>query len=395
MKNLFTVRNIIIGAVILFFAAAVGYKYYEWSTLQSLSSLYNQTWTQEFSLVQNENKSAQPYLKVYNKIFGKDAQSDALVNNYNELNGNLQVIISNQEDYATLLKNDNSAYSNINTWFLFGKKGNFAKKIISDQKQYYQYEINDANIAHARYWLTYNLFAVIKDRTISTQFLMDTESDPNSLITQYWSNLSSLQKYTDSNYKFEHEDEIKKYYPNAYNLLKQYQSYFADFYNTMQNGETGDTTSLTYEIPALTERFSTLNFNISDIYNETQDQQNNNAKNIINVVSDESNNINNFETEKLSQYPFLPSIGIWKDNLVLCQMYDFKAGLYDNLTTQYVSASTPSALLSELSTVPPNTQPVDKHFDTSVMKIINNNKQIIFACTDKLSNTTYQFVTNK
>src|SRR5216683_2854368 len=125
MKNLFTIRNIIIAAFVLLFIAGIGYKYYEWNTLQSLSALYNQTWTQEFGLVQNGNKDSQPYTQLSNKVFDKNATGDTLINSYNELSGDLQVIISNQEDYLSAVKQNNAAYSNYNTWFLFGKRGDF------------------------------------------------------------------------------------------------------------------------------------------------------------------------------------------------------------------------------------------------------------------------------
>lgn len=395
MKNLFTIRNIIIAVFVLLFIAGIGYKYYEWNTLQSLSALYNQTWTQEFGLVQNGNKDSQPYTQLSNKVFDKNATGDTLINSYNELSGDLQVIISNQEDYLSAVKQNNTAYSNYNTWFLFGKRGDFVRNIVSNHQQYYQYEISDANINDAANWLNYDILSVLKDYAILSRFNKEIVANPKTFSSQYWSELSPLQKYTNSNFTFEHQDEIQKYYPNAIPALQNYQSYFSTSYSTVQDIVNGDANSASYKIPTLITTGTNLNINFADLYSETKDQQNGNAKSIIQIVSNESNSIKDFKADKLFKYPLLPNIGSWKEDLVLCQMYDFKSGLYHNLSTNYIKAKNPSELLNELSTFPPNTQFVDGRFDKTTMKLENNDKQIIFTCLDKSNNTSYRFVANK
>ena len=150
MKNLLNLRNIIIFAAILFCVVGIVYKYYEWSTIEQLASLYNQTWTQEFNLVQDENKNSQPYIQLDNKVFINNPKSgDSLINSYNELTGELQIIITDQEEYQSLIQQDKNAYANINTWFLIGKRGDFAKNIVLDQKNYYKYEMVNQRLIYS------------------------------------------------------------------------------------------------------------------------------------------------------------------------------------------------------------------------------------------------------
>lgn len=393
MKIKINIRLAILIALLATFLIFVGYKYYEWSTLQFVYNLYNKSWSQELGLVQDENKNYLSYLQIYQKIYDKNAPKNALLNNYNELSGDLELVISNQESYKTALQQDSDAYSGINTLLLFGQRGGFVKNIVSQQLNYYQYEKDNAEMTNASLWLTFNLFRVLKDMSIVYNFTYETNSDYQTLIPKFWTDLAPLQAYTDSNFSFEHQDKIKKYYPSAYDLLSRYQSYFSDYYSTMQDAVNGDYQSVSYKIPTLQQTWTSLNVNFNDLYSETKDKTTSNDKNIIQIISDQSNIIKDFLSQKLYTYPLLPSIGKnWKSDLVLCQMYDFKSELYHTITSNYIKASDSASLLNELQLVPPSTQFVDSKFDKGSMKIENNDKQIIFTCIDKTDNTSYKFV---
>ena len=239
------IRNIIIVVFVLLFAIGIGYKYYEWNTLQSLSGLYNKTWTQEFGLVQDENKNAQPLLELEKKLSSKTATNDTLLNSYDELIGQLQLVISNQESYRDTIKQNNNIYSNINTALLFGRRGTFTKNLVSSQIQYYKYETDDANIFYAENWLTFNIITVLKDNAIVLNFTKNISPDLKTNISKFYPSLSPIEKYTHSDFKFEHEEDIKKYYPNGYDVLYRYKNYFVEAYSTTQDIVNGDFSSAT------------------------------------------------------------------------------------------------------------------------------------------------------
>ena len=51
MKNLLNLRNIIIIGFILLLAIGIGYKYYEWNILKTLSESYNFSWSKTFKKI--------------------------------------------------------------------------------------------------------------------------------------------------------------------------------------------------------------------------------------------------------------------------------------------------------------------------------------------------------
>ncbi|MGI0059416.1 MAG: hypothetical protein ACREBJ_06570, partial [Nitrosotalea sp.] len=103
MKIKINIRLAILTSLVAVFLLFIVYKYYEWSTLQYLNSLYNQTWTEELNIVQQENKNSLTFIKLYKKVFAKDAPKDSLLNSYAELTGDLQLVINSQENYLSTI----------------------------------------------------------------------------------------------------------------------------------------------------------------------------------------------------------------------------------------------------------------------------------------------------
>lgn len=395
MKIKINIRLAVLVILLAVFVIVVGYKYYEWSTLQYLNYLYNQTWSQELNLVQQENKNELVFLKLYKKVFAKDAPKYSLSNSYNELEGDFQIVINSQENYLSTLQQNQNTYSNINTFFLFGERGDFARKVIDNQIKYYNLEIEDSKTVDASNWLEYNLLTTWRDMETVNKFYLELGSDAITNTPKYFSDLSPIQKYTNNDFQFNHSSLIAQYYPDGNSVLDKYKDYFASYYTTAQNYDTGDTQSAAYSFTTLQDNAANLGYNISDIFDQQKEHMNKNANTITQIVANQSNDIKNFQAKRLGRYPILSPIGNWGVDLVLCQLYDFRASLVHNITTKYITAKTPSELFNELSSVPPSTQFIDSKFDKSSMKIDNNDQQITVTCIDKIDNSSYVFVTVK
>ncbi len=395
MKTEISVRNLLITLFLFIILVGIGYKYYEWSQLQNLATLYNQSWTQELNLVQEENKNYITFLDLYKKVTDKEASKEEFTKSYSELIGDLRLTITSQENYLSTVKQNADLYSNINVSFLRGERGDFANKLVSHQKQYYTYEIDDARISDAANWLVYNMITAWNDMGTVGRFSDEISNNPLTAIPKYFPDLSPIQKYTNNDFEFEHGIDIQKYYPNGYDALTKYKDYYVSYYMTGQNYANGDSQSAAYTFSTLKEKGTSLNYNFSDLFKQETNHLNDNANNIIQIVAQESNDIKNFESQGLSKYPFLSKIASMKVDLVLCQMYDFKAKTYHSITTNYIKANNVSSLLSELSTIPPSTQLVDVKFDKKSLDLINDDKKIQFTCIDKTDNTKYQFVSLK
>ncbi|MGI0060481.1 MAG: hypothetical protein ACREBJ_12020, partial [Nitrosotalea sp.] len=276
-----------------------------------------------------------------------------------------------------------------------GERGNFARKVIENQIRYYNLEIDDAKIDDASNWLEYDFLKTWNDMATVGKFYNEIGSDAITNTPKYFSDLSPIQGYTNNDFQFDHASIISQFYPDGYSALNNYKNYFVNYYTTAQDYDTGDTQSAAYTFSSLQDAASNLGFNITDVFNQQKNHLNQNTNTIIQLVADQSNEIKDFQAKRLYTYPMLSPIGAWKVDLVMCQLYDFRARLVHSITTNYVTSKTPSDLLNELSSVPPSTQFVDSKFNKSVMKIVNSDKEIQFTCTDKTSNTTYQFTTLK
>lgn len=303
--------------------------------------------------------------------------------------------ITSEENFLHILKQNADLYSNVNTSFLLGRRGDFVNKLVSYQKQYYTYRIESLRMVTAAHWLVYNIITALKDRTIVDKFSDKISNNPLTAIPKYFSDLSPIQKYTNNDFEFEHGTDIQKYYPNRYDILTKYKDYFVSYYMTAQNYANGDSQSAAYTFSTLKEKRRSLNYNFSDLFTQEINHLNDIENDMIQIIAQESNSIKNFELQELSKYPFLPKIASMKVDLALCYMYRSKASVYYRITTNYIKANNASSLLSELSAVPPSTQMVDAKFDKESLELINDDKKIQFTCIDKTNNTKYQFISIK
>ena len=86
---------------------------------------------------------------------------------------------------------------------------------------------------------------------------------------------------------------------------------------------------------------------------------------------------------------------MWSEDLVLCQMYNYKSSYYYDVTSSYPTSKTVSDLIKELSTISPKTTNIDDKFDKSVMTFKNSDKRLDFTCKDKVSNTSLKYFITK
>jgi hypothetical protein len=177
-------------------------------------------------------------------------------------------------------------------------------------------------------------------------------------------------------------------------VLDRYRAYFSSYYSVAKDAVNSDYESVQYKLSKLEETRTNLNVNFADLFSEGKNKNTENAKNIIQLVSDEAYLIKDFKSKGLYKYPLLANVNNWDEDLMLCQMYDYKSSVYHNMTTKYVSAKTTKDLLNELSSISPSTSLVDSQFDTKTINFTNNDKAITFKCTGR-SNNTFIFETIK
>jgi hypothetical protein len=397
--NTIKIRNLLLLFLVLLALLFVGYKYFEWKTISDLSNLYNTTWVSEFKIVSNTYAPAHDFFsKFTNSEETQVTDPDKIIARTTDLNNSLALYINSEEGYRDLISSNNQKYLTLKPFvsLLFGERGKIAKNIVNDQLNYYHNEI--ANNKHS---LASDYFFAILFGNIIIDYQNLTKYDGKAQIStanfsKNFGDISSLEKYADNSFKFDNEDLIKQEYPTAYQKIQNYKKYFSSYYKVVKDYVNGDTETAAYEYQALKESASDIGIDFNTIFNEGKSISLENSKSTLQLVSDQASNIKQFKTNKLYKYPLLADISTWKEDLVLCQMYDFKMSIYKDISSKYPDAKNVPDLIKQLSTMSPSTDNVDNTFDKStVLKFVNNDKQIQFVCKDKYTKSSITFTTDK
>ena len=393
-------RNLLLSFLILVLILFVGYKYFEWKTFSDLAKIYNSSWLRELTLT---SESQTPNKEFYdelsnNKSFQQPKNREAFVMGVDEVNAKLNIVINNTEGYSDQLEQDKELFLKLKnkTNFLVGQRGDIAKKIVNIQLAYYNLEQEGSKINLAAAYGISALFNIWKDTATLNDFLDKIGSSTDAtLIGKYFGDLAPLEKYTRTNFKFEHEDEITKYYPDFASKIKNYKKYFASYYAVEKDFSVGNTETAKLELQSVTDNWANLSIDYSSLGNEQSSKLMDDVKETLKLVSDQSMTIKDYKLKKLYKYPLLPNVDVWKEDLVLCQMYDYKTNYYYTVTSKYPTAKTVSELIKELSKISPKTDNVDNRFDKSAMKFVNSDKKLDFTCIDKYSGTRLNYFITK
>lgn len=392
------IRKLLLVFALSFFLIGIGYKYYEWNLLKNLSNLYNTSWKQELKTVERGGKAGDEFFKLQADTFSEKAAADSLVKNYKELSGKLNLYIENEEEYLRLIRQNKDKYLALKTppLFLFGPQGNFGKETVNLQLKYYDSEEENANRNIASLYLWSNLLSVLRDKSIVEAFEKKIGSNYKN-VSKYFSDISTIQSYTENSYRFSHQEEIDKYFPGGLETLQKYKSYLSTYYLVVEDIVNGDYDSAAYKYTNISNNIASLSLNLDSIFNAQADEQRvSNNKKIVEAVSNQASLIKRFKKNNLGKYPFLSTINKWKEDLVLCQMYDFKTlAIYYSITSNYPTAKNFNDLIIELSSVNPKTEIVDNDFDRDVVMFTNDDDRIEFQCKDEADGDTLIFTTIK
>ncbi|MDO8657599.1 MAG: hypothetical protein Q7K55_02565 [Candidatus Levybacteria bacterium] len=389
----FTLRKLLLIVATILILLGIGYKYYEWNTIKQLSDLYNSGWKQEFKIVEAGTQKGSDFFDFYDEVFGPKSTNDSFIKNYDELKGKLNIFIENEESYLKIAEQNKVKYSTIksNSSILMGQRGNFVKNLTDLQLRYLDNEIENMHRYIASLYLQLNLLDVFYDKALSENYDQKMTANKANL-SKNFSDISPLQSYTNSDFKFNHEDEIKKYLPEGYAGLQKYKEYLSTYYLVVQDIINGDLDSASYKYTTIANNVASLTLNYKGLFGTGNDERINKEKAIVEDVSNGAALIKNFKKNNLGKYPVLPEIKIWKEDLVLCQMYDYKSvTIYNSLTSKYPTSKNFDDLLKELSNVNPKTDFVDKDFDKSIVTFTNDDKKIEFQCKDNVDGDTLTF----
>jgi len=390
-----SLRVILLIVLILLISISIGYKYFEWKIFNNISSIYNRAYFEEISLTSEGGRIFEKYTNLMSSQSFTDPRDtteylEILTNIDNTLNININFL----EGYGTLLKENLYKFSELKKGsnFLIGERRNIAKKIINYHLDYYKNEMEMNQIQLSQNYGVKTLINIWSDNTKLVDFLNKIGSSVDSdYIGKYFSEIISLEKYSNNDFKFENEDIIRKYYPNSVSKLNSWKEYFAAYYSAEKNFVRGNTETAFLELQAVKDNASNATTDYNTIFTEQESQTSEKSRAILKIVSNQAATIKEYKSKGLYKYPLLKENNIWIEDFVLCQMYNYKTQIYQSITSKYPSSKTVSGLIKELSTINPKTSNVDSTFDKSVMKFTNTDKKIEFICENKYNNKKLVF----
>lgn len=377
--------SITTGFVVVFISLTlifglIAYKYNEYAVLKKYVALYNDNWRKELRLTEISSANSNEFSQIADKNSTRSAETEGY--DFSEEITAINLIDNNSKGYRKTLEENKNRIKNspINEKIIFGKKGAFVDRLKKLQLAYYDLELERNKRNQVLIYFMQNFYPLAIDYAVMEEY--DKKGTKN--IANYSNNfyeIQVLEKYSNPGYTFDYEEEIKKHLPKGHDALDRYRKYFASYYSLVKDYVAGDVDSAAYKYSGLQDRALELGIDWDQLYKDTRSDEA--VKQTIEVVRDQSKLIKNFEAENGLKLPIIGVVGNFEEDLVMCQLYHFKAmSLYQPLKNKYPTAKTTDDLINEISSISPRTEEIDSIFDRNVMKIINEDDKITFICKD-------------
>lgn len=393
-KKTFYLRNLLLLLLIFILIVSVGYKYLEWKTFNELAKLQDYTIPNELAILEEDDNLQQDVITDFIKL--SDPKS-TLINRltlYDQLDGKINLVLDNEKSYIEAIKNNSQKYNSLNSLskLLVGNRGKLARRIILDQLNYYKKEINSVYNNIVGTYLLKNIFAVSKDKVIMEVYDKKASSSPKTLYSKYFSDIAPLEKYTRSDFKFPEEDTIKDLYPYGYESLQNNKDYMKTYYAVIKDFVAGDYESAAYKQTKLQEQYIKLNIDMDRLLRENESVNQERSKQIIELVVDKVAAIKEFKNKNFGNYPLLPTIKGWKEDLEMCQIYLVKGNLVSDISKKPIDAKDVTTYLDWLSKRNPSTSSVDNLVNKKIIKFTNSDDKLIYQCLEQETGKKYTFV---
>jgi hypothetical protein len=375
---------ILFGLIVL----GVCYKCLEWRTFKTLA-FYQQTFDKkELETIIESNKNGKETLDLFVKIFFSETEikEEEQLDNFNKLDGKFAIYMDNTKHYLGILKSNRDSYEKLRKQvkLMGGKRGELGRKILNNQIDYYGQEIEAGEEGLVSDELLKSLMVALKDMYTLLNY-EDNVGGVNEKYSTYFSDIASLEKYSEKSFQYKNEDKIKKLHPYGYEVLDKYKRYLGTYYEVVKDFVGGDEESATYKYAKLQEEANDLNIDYDRFFSEREEENNERKKKIIELVRDKIIAIKDYKEKGLGVYPLGKSVSGWVDDLSLCQIYAYKAELYMGMANEEVKSETVKELLELLKSINPRTDELDSRFNKDVLTIKGLEEEedyLVFECKD-------------
>lgn len=387
-----SLRNLLLFILASIILLGIGYKFLEYKTASVLVDLHKKSWAQELSLTSKSQENQRAYKDSIDNLLDPKITPSKSIEELSKLNSLNKLYREHTLNYLATMRSNQKDYENLvlPSRILLGKSGSLVRGIIDNQLKYYQEEIGGAEVSLVSSDLIINTFDVWKDFTVSNDFVARGGSSLATFIPKNFPDIATLEKYTKGNFRYENDEKIKKYFPENYEYLTKAKTYFALFYEIAKDFVAGDLEAAGYKSPRLAEEEIEINPDFDRLFSEGEKDSLERSKKIAEHVFKLVKTTKDFEDTDAGKNP-LGNVAGWKDDLILCQLYNYKSQIYQGITEEYPKAKNTDELLLELDKISPRTESIDSRFDKTSLKFTNDEEVIRFECKDKEENKTYTY----
>jgi hypothetical protein len=393
-------RDIVIFALCSLFVLTVGYKYFEWKTLNDLISVSNNNLTLE--LKSNED-SSNFYSNEANPLISELASDNIKTNmDYVNLVDKIRPKVTLTQDmdknYRKLLEDNKKEIESFKSksMFLFGSSRKFAKSFVNESIISYDksLQLTDITIIDNKFINDY--FLVSRDMSFANDFgdKLPKSYGPSTVkyVQDNYNQLAVLEKYSKDDFKFQDEEMYKTNNPYGYEVLIKYRDYLKTYYLIMKDLASNDTESATYKSTKLQSQAVSLNVDFEKLFDEKSKEVTEMSQLNLEAIINYTKAYFDFQKNGDKKYPLLGGVKYYNSNLTLCSLYGSKISVYEKIVSSYPSSKDSKSLVSELSKVGPKTEDLDGLFDYDALRVDSNDDiSIKYTCFDKDNSKQYSF----
>jgi len=379
------------------------YKYNEWTTVKQLNQFHNNFFKDHTALMEKNFKLVDDFyarLDTFTKNNENKTLSSEDIKKYwkDEIISACNLFLNISQETTRFLskqKNDLNAISQRNK-YIIGSKHTLISKYIQEVDEYIDSYTWQEKMSEAQSFYQKNYAQLQIDLITLNDFDAAVPSNNLDSMAKYASvhfgELSSLQIYTQKDFKFEGQDLIQDKLPESFEFLNKLKQYMASYYEMIKDMAAFDLDSAEYKWSKFQENRVALNVDESRLDEEATKKWQDLRKKILLVENELINTINMLNNTQFS-YPFVREKFVWSDTLVKCDYIIVSAENYNDIVGKYPDATSFSDLNNELNNKGILT--TSYFYEDNLFKITNNKETLSFTCTDPVSNTQYNFVHHK
>lgn len=374
--------------VLFIFVSVFIYKFYERSLLFSINSLQVQSDLEELDQIMVVKKPSENAISALDDFFITlvSSPSSEIVSSHQKLESTYRIVDGFTDKYTETIRQNKKEFENLRKKgrFLFGKNAEFIRELADTQIEYYGLELENTEESRKEIGVYLKIYEILKDVQLSDNFTRDyLLGDLSDQIKFGFSEISPLEKYTNSESIIEDEDYLSSHFPVALKYIEASGKYFKNYYITMKDYVNGDLESAAFKGDMVDRQRLDMNIDLQDIGSKIEQDHNDRTAKIIETITRKVGLLNDFNNRGIGQYPLVTSNFEWEVNPILCNLVWYKSGYFNTLREEYPESNEIEGYVDTLEEIVPSLSSIKSLINSENIKFDRNEDRINFSCNSK------------